>query len=202
MAVQMMCYSAHALVFLYSFRFVPGCDVTRNPAIYMLYVTKCTYWREHRLQSQVTGSHVRMSLGRMEVCSRLRVLLLPFVITGLRGLPTVHTCNITKYLKGIKFLEVNFLKGTNRNGIMHGIYRRWSVLFFLVGDSLASEFSVPTFRNILSVPTSWSFEQPKGKNLIFKTRRKVSNEDQVLLLLFLLLFLLLLLLLSFASSMT
>jgi hypothetical protein len=28
------------------------------------------------------------------------------------------------------------------------------VVFFLLGDSLASEFYVPTFRNILSVPSS------------------------------------------------
>jgi hypothetical protein len=43
-----------------------------------------------------------------------------------------------------------------------------------------------------------SFEQSKGKNIAFKTRRKVWNEDKVLL--FLLLFLLLLLLLSSSSS--
>jgi len=28
-------------------------------------------------------------------------------------------------------------------------------VFFLLGDSLVSEFYVPTFRNILSIPKRW-----------------------------------------------
>jgi len=34
----------------------------------------------------------------------------------------------------------------------HKVYR---VLFFLLGDSWAAEFYMPTFRNALSVPSSW-----------------------------------------------
>jgi len=72
----MMFDSAHARVFRFGFRFVPGCDVTRNAAIYMphhkMYVFKGA-------TPSVAGleSHVLTLLGSMEACWLLRMLLCP-----------------------------------------------------------------------------------------------------------------------------
>jgi len=73
---RMMCYSAHARVFRVSFRVVPGCDVTRNAAIYMrrhkMYVLKGAPF-----SVAGPGSRVLVLLGGMEACWLLRMLLCP-----------------------------------------------------------------------------------------------------------------------------
>ena len=76
MAIQMMCYSAHARVFRFSFRFVPGCDVTRNAANFM--PRHKMYELKGALPSVAgLGSHVLVLLGSMKACWLLHMLLCP-----------------------------------------------------------------------------------------------------------------------------
>jgi hypothetical protein len=95
---RMMCYSAHARVFRVSFRVVPGCDVTRNAAIYMRRQQNVRIEGRTVFSRRAWVSCSCVTRGHGSMLAPAYVTL-SCVIIGLCGLPTARLCSIAKCLK-------------------------------------------------------------------------------------------------------
>jgi len=98
----------------------------------------------------VLNNKISSNVANMIECAMVYcpyIFLVPYYLSSYR------TCSHYFRCSTYQFLILNTYCGEPHNSLL---FTKWykNVVFFLLGDSPASEFYMPTFRNTLSVPSS------------------------------------------------